>query len=86
MGHMGVISFQNFLRGAQRDLPNRNSNELGISNDEEIAELYGKMVQYTSRYKIAVSSYLDRILWPIILLLLNIYYNYVFVLLNFRPQ
>ena len=57
MGHMGVISFQNFLRGGQRDLPSKNTNELGIGNDEEIAELYEKMSQYTSRYEIPIFSY-----------------------------
>ena len=63
LGHMGVISFQNFLRGAQRDLPNRNTDQLGIGNDEEIAKLYEKMAHYTSRYEI-IFSYFYSTTWP----------------------
>ena len=77
LGHMGVISFQNFLRGAQRDLPNRNTDQLGIGNDEEIAKLYEKMAHYTSRYEIIIFSYFYSIY---LLSILTIYNDYVYYL------
>ena len=52
LAHMGVKSFQNFLKRCQHDLPNSNETDqtrLNGENDNEIANLYEKMAKYTSR-------------------------------------
>ena len=49
LGHMGVKSFHNFLKSCQHDLTSDKDNEQQENIDEEIASLYEKMANYTSR-------------------------------------
>ena len=58
---MGVISFQNFLRGAQQDLQRPNTEQHDQTDHEEIAKLYEKMSQYTSRYFLFSFEVSDKI-------------------------
>ena len=55
LAHMGVKSFQNFLRGCQNDLPRINENDEPEVNemDYEIANLYEKMAKYAVRYALS---------------------------------
>ena len=47
---MGVKSFHNFLKSCQHDLASDKENNQQENIDEEIANLYDKMANYTSRY------------------------------------
>ena len=84
LAHMGVKSFQNFLRGCQNDLPRINENDEPEVNemDYEIANLYEKMAKYAVRYALSKLPFYNRFVdyFGSIMSLLNNINTY------FRPQ